>query len=85
MRKVKFKKYIPATMIPATDGHGKMNKKGTGCESDYIHDGVFHEWGTEYEEFEDGASQYSVAIVELPDGTIETIHPEYIKFLEPTK
>ena len=32
--------------------------------------GKFHQWGSNYEEFENGAGNYSVAIVELPDGTV---------------
>ena len=43
--------------------------------------GLFHQWGTECEEFEHGAVQVSMGIVELNDGTIETIHPLRIKFI----
>ncbi len=32
--------------------------------------GKFHQWGSNYEEFENGPGNYSVAIVELPDGTV---------------
>lgn len=32
--------------------------------------GRFHQWGSNYEEYENGAGNYSVAIVELPDGTV---------------
>lgn len=31
-------------------------------------EGLFHQWGNAYEEFEDGPGNYTVAIVELPDG-----------------
>lgn len=32
--------------------------------------GYFHQWGCNYEEFESGIGNYSVAIVELPDGRV---------------
>lgn len=32
--------------------------------------GIFHQWGSNYEEFENGAGNYSVAIVELPNGKV---------------
>ena len=44
--------------------------------------GFFHEWGVNYEEFESGAGNYSVAIVELPDGKIITPLAEDIQFLD---
>lgn len=44
--------------------------------------GVFHQWGVEYEEFENGPGNYSVAIVEMPDGKVRTFPPYKIKFLE---
>lgn len=43
----------------------------------------FHAWGCNFEEFENGAGNYSVAIVELADGSIESIsNPEWIKFID---
>lgn len=44
--------------------------------------GKFHSWGCNYEEFEGGPGNYSMAIVEMPDGSILTISPTDIKFLE---
>lgn len=43
--------------------------------------GRFHGWGTDYEEFESGHGNYTVAIVELKDGTIELVKPSNVKFL----
>ncbi len=43
--------------------------------------GVFHRWGEEYEEFETGPGNSTVAIVELPDGTVKAILPERVRFL----
>lgn len=42
--------------------------------------GVFHGWGSDYEEFETGAGNYSTAIIEMEDGTIQNPHVEMIKF-----
>ena len=44
---------------------------------------LFHEWGTEFEEFEQTAVQYSVAIVEHPDGTVSQELPRMIRFTVP--
>jgi len=56
---------------------------GTNCfESDYNTDGVFHQWGCGYEEFESGPGNYTVGIVELTDGTVESVLPQHLKFIE---
>lgn len=44
--------------------------------------GYFHQWGCNYEEFETGAGNYSVAIVELPNGEIIMPSPDDIQFLD---
>lgn len=44
--------------------------------------GYFHAWGMNYEEFETGPGNYSVAIVELPDGHIVMPMPDDIVFLD---
>ncbi len=46
-------------------------------------DGIFHEWGSDYEEFEDGAGNFTVAIVELKDGTVIMPATDFIQFKEP--
>ncbi len=45
-------------------------------------EGKFHGWGVEYEEFENGPGNYSVAIVEMADGTVQTLMPWAIRFLD---
>jgi len=84
MRKVKFKKWIPAEWEVINHevlGKIKELKKGTNCwEDDYLHDGVFHQWGAAYEEFETGPGNYTVAIIEQPDGTITEVLPSNLKF-----
>lgn len=44
--------------------------------------GKFHCWGCAYEEFEGLPGNYSIAIVEMPDGSVLTPVPENIKFLD---
>lgn len=83
MRKVLFKKWIPAEYVPI-EGivKGKGIAKGTNCwESDFTHEGVFYQWASAYEEFENGAGNYTVALIETPDGTIESVLPSNIKFI----
>lgn len=43
--------------------------------------GLFHQWGNEYEELDTGAGNYSVGLVELQDGTMETFIPQRIRFI----
>ena len=43
--------------------------------------GEFHQWGCDYEEFEEGPGNYSTAIVELADGTIRNVPVEMVKFI----
>jgi hypothetical protein len=43
----------------------------------------FHGFGSEYEEFENGTGNYTIAIVEWPDGTVETVTLGRIKFVSP--
>jgi hypothetical protein len=45
-------------------------------------EGKFHGWGVEYEEFENGPGNFSVAIVEMPDGTVQTLMPFLVRFLD---
>lgn len=44
-------------------------------------EGLFHQWGNDFEEYESGPANYSVGIIELPDGHIVTAVPEKIQFV----
>lgn len=65
-------------------------KRKRYCRGKYFKDGSshdfkigrFHQWGSDYEEFESGPGNYSVAIVELPDGTVVMPIADDICFLE---
>lgn len=43
---------------------------------------LFHCFGTNYEEFHDGPGNFSTAIIERPDGTIENIPVDHVRFLD---
>lgn len=55
------------------DGKWQMLEKG---------EAVFHGFGLDYEEFSDGACGYSTAIVEWPDGTVDMVRADRVKFLD---
>jgi len=76
MRKVLFRKWIPTSL-----NKNGVTETGTNCWSDFIHEGLFHQWGCSYEEFESGPGNFSIGIIELPDGTIETVYPSNLKFV----
>lgn len=44
--------------------------------------GCFHCWGMNYTEFESGAGNYSVAIVELPNGEVVMPQADSIRFID---
>lgn len=67
MRKVLFKRY--------EDINGKRTW------SDFVYEGQFHQWAAAYEEFESGPGNYTYAIIELADGSIETVLPQHLKFI----
>lgn len=78
--KVLFKKWIAREEIG--ENAFKRTKEGTNCwEKDFINEGLFHQWASAYEEFESGAGNFTVALVETPDGTIEQVLPINIKFV----
>lgn len=85
MRKVLFKRWIPGIRVDVngnTKIGGSYIKKDTQCwDIDFIHEGVFHQWANAYEEFETGAGNYTIALVELENGEIESVLPMNIKFI----
>lgn len=52
---------------------GKMSDKG---------EAVFHQFGCDFMEMNDGNVNYSTAIVEWPDGAVENVPVQYIRFLD---
>lgn len=45
---------------------------------------VFHQFGCNFEQFESGAGNFSTAIVEWPDGRVESVEVEHVRFLDAT-
>lgn len=68
MRKVEYYKY------QKVEGKPYYEKVKEG-------EGIFHQFGCDYEEFESGAGNFSTAIIELKDGTIINPPVENVKFL----
>jgi hypothetical protein len=81
LRKVMFKKWIPAIHEKTESGY--LLKKGTQCwEENFNNAGLFHQWASAYEESSEGFGNYTVALVEMSDGTIEQVLPNNIKFID---
>lgn len=69
-------------MRPVMTMKGVHDKSGRRTGIEDAAEGKFHGWGVEYEEFESGPGNFSVAIVEMPDGTVQTLMPWAIRFLD---
>ena len=73
MRNVTFNKWIQSKQ---EDG-----KRIPGYwEEGFTNEGIFHQWASAFEEFESGPGNYTVALVETPDGTVQSVLPSNIKF-----
>ena len=74
----------PVAIIDWVRGtNGRVEKNAAGeYEKRVVDNGVFHGFGFDFEEFESGAGNYSVAIVELSDGTVTMQRADMIKFLD---
>lgn len=59
------------------DGDGKLQNVRT-------QDGMatFHQFGAAYEEFENGAGSYAIAIIERPDGSVQQVSADMIQFVD---
>lgn len=73
MRKVELKRKV---FVPASEG-----VRGHWKDVEPVI-ATFHQFGAAYEEFEAGPGNYTVAIVELPDGTVESANLYDIRFIE---
>lgn len=76
-----FNKWIPR-VYEEIEGGFKV-QQGTDCfEKDFPNAGLFHQWANNYESSDEGFGNYTVALVELPDGTIEQVLPHNLKFVD---
>lgn len=69
-------------MVPSKDKKAPWKKRSTRLPSGLPR---FHCWGTDYDEFESGPGNYTVAIVEYENGEVGSVRAELIKFMEPEK
>lgn len=58
------------------------NEKTHRYEMEVFEKGVFHQWGCSYEEFETGIGNFTVAVVELPDGKVIMPAADRIQFID---
>ncbi len=49
-----------------------------------VGEALFHQFGYSYEEFDSGPANFTTAVVEWPDGQIESVVADHIKFVEPS-
>ncbi len=85
-REVVFKKWVEREAVEIKDDSGKVTghttKPGTSCyDAEFIHKGLFHQWASACVEGENFGN-YTVAIVELPNGEVVEVLPSNIKFTE---
>jgi hypothetical protein len=80
LRNVMFKQWIDKQYIG--EGSFRRVKEGTNCwEKEFTTIGVFHQWASAYESFESGAGNYTVALIELPNGEMKEVLPSNVKFI----
>lgn len=58
----------------------KIPKGKTAREKVKTGEGLFHQFGLDYEEFDNGAGNFSTAIIEMPNGEIKNVPVENIIF-----
>ena len=75
LRKVKYRKWTEPQKVDGRFESGFWSEN-------YDCNGFFHCWGCQYEDMEVNAGNYTVAIIENPDGSIEEIPPVHVKFIE---
>ncbi len=64
---------------------GKSCLPNIGEAEKVVRPATFHGFGADYEEFDNGPGNFSVAIVEYEDGTVDTVIPKHIKFVKEGK
>lgn len=53
-----------------------LPKKVDLCEA------TFHQWGSDYEEFESGPGNFTVAIVEYDNGAVGMVRADMVRFVD---
>jgi len=73
-------KKVDARVVNYRRCSGKYFVRGQGFIEFKL--GYFHKWGVDSEEVDAGALNYTIGIVELSDGSVVTVIPENIKFID---
>lgn len=83
LRKVAVQKWDPREEeVPAWPGSTLTHTRKFNVKID-AGEAVFHQFGVAYEEFENGPGNFTTAIIEFPDGRVESVCVEMIRFLDP--
>lgn len=75
LRRVMVSKLFPRDM-PDQPGRTKWELAEAGVA-------IFHQFGVNYEELESGPGNFTTGVVEWPDGRLENIPVDHLRFLEP--
>lgn len=84
-------KAMPAAMLPEPGATFDMSglPKLRPCKATRYYKGEYHEvkgwfhgWGADYEEFETGPGNLTLAIIEQEDGSVVTCPPDTVQFLD---
>lgn len=59
-----------------------FDKTGKLVEVTDRYEAKFHGWGVQYDEYPSGPGNFTVAIIEKSDGSVETCTPYCIRFLD---
>jgi hypothetical protein len=82
LRKVMVTNYITRPMsAQASDAERGITGRSTSTWEEG--EALFHGFGSDYEEFENGPGNFSIAIVEWPTGQVEMVRADKIRFLSP--
>lgn len=83
LRKVMVTKYITRPMSSEVADAAKGITGRSISTWEEVGEAWFHGFGTDYEEFENGPGNFSTAIVEWPDGKVEMVRADAIRFMLP--
>jgi hypothetical protein len=72
MVEITMRKVIVSEHKRLDDGQFHLVEKG---------EAIFHQFGCDYEEFDSGYANFTTAIVEWPNGKVENVPVERIRFL----
>ena len=79
MRRVIILKYKQIEYVDETRFYSQKRYKFEKVED---REGLFHQFGLDYEEFGESVANYSIGIVELSDGTIVNVKTDLLKFID---